>query len=299
VPGVVPVAVAATLKGVATGALTAAALAGVELAVEAALYDALVPEATKKEIKRRSDAIDAMKPAPGTTKAEILRRNFNADRARLGIPLIGSAEKSPLAPTGDIRIPPAPPTAVPASGFRLDGNAAALAAAAGLTTAATKLTVEQARAAAPTMMLKMPADATKAPATAVPAAGFRLDAGPERATKASPGDFSNPLAPGEGYRIPLPRPRPAEISAAPSVVLPDQTAEAAAAGHSFAKAFVDSFGEELLKAPALAAAVASQIIGHLTFSASPDVTPQAAGAGAPPAGGQNAHGLFSDYGIRP
>jgi hypothetical protein len=49
----------------------------------------------------------------------------------------------------------------------------------------------------------------------------------------------------------------------------------------------------------LAEAVANQIIGYLTFSASPDVTPQAGGGGKTGGGGDDAHGIFSDYGIRP
>jgi hypothetical protein len=216
--------------------------------VEKALYNALMPEKTKKEIKRRSDVIDAMKPAPGTTKAEILRRAANSDRQRQRI-----------APIGDF-------TFGADRNFRLDAG---------------------------------PNRSGFAPSGTLTSRDVRLGLPPAPSTTASPGDFSNPLVPTEGFRIPLPQPRPAEIGAAPSVALPDQTAEAAAAGHSLAKAFVDSFGTELSKAEGLAEAVANRIIGYLNFSASPDVTPQAGGGGNTGGGGNNAHGIFSDYGVRP
>jgi hypothetical protein len=163
------------IKGVLGGIATYA----IAYQVEAALYNALVSEKTKKEIKRRSDAIDAVKPKYRMSKADTLRIAFNADRARLGIPPIGSD------------------------------------------------------------------------------------------------------------------------AASPSVNFPDQRPEAAAAGHSLAKAFNESFGDELSKAEGLAKAVADRIIGYLNFGASPNITPSGADVWASGTGGVNANGIFSDPGVAP
>jgi hypothetical protein len=354
---------AAAGQAIATGivkSLVTGVVAGVvAYEIEAALYEALVPEATKKEIKRRSDAIDAMKPEPGTTKAEVLRQSFNSDRARLGIPLIGSdaadevgkrellgtnykptsafadldrlkelrrqqadldammltaKEKGGVFQNTRLRSLGATKARAEAEAKRIEDRLSGM----GVRPPAQPRPAEISAARIPPAPTTVPATGFRVPLpqpspaeisaarippapTTVPATGFRLDAGPDRAIKASPGDFSKPPAPTEGYRIPPPQPRPAEIGAAPISPPPIESREldAKAAGQAFGKAFREGAVEEVQAALSEVGVLVNKIIGVMTFSASPDVTPQAAGAGTPGAGGQNVHGIFSDYGIRP
>lgn len=95
-PGAPGGAPGSRLSSVARGALHGSIVAGSLYELSAAAFDAL-PEETKAEIRKRSDAIDAMKPGGRQSRSELLRGAFNADRARNGEPLLGE----PAAPQVD------------------------------------------------------------------------------------------------------------------------------------------------------------------------------------------------------
>jgi hypothetical protein len=172
------------IKGILGGIATYA----IAYQVESALYDALVPEKTKKEIKRRSDAIDDMKYNL-MSKAELQRRAFNSDRQRQRI-----------APIGD---------------FTLGSDR-----------------------------------------------GFRLDAGPNLA----------------GF---------------------DRAMDAQAAGVKFGAAFRQAVATELDGAVSDTHSTIDKIVGLMTFGASPNITPSAAGGGGGATGGLNTNGVHSDAGVSP
>lgn len=198
-------------------------------------------------------------------------------------------------------------------GFGLKSSAAALdVAAANLSAAALKL------GATPGASLTPPVPALSPWASAIPgaAAGMQLyQLQQEAAEKAktlphvpfSWGTFGRQMLglpgqqDGEGYRIPQPQPHPAEIGAAPisPPSIDSSELDAKAAGHSFGRAFREGAVEEVQAAVSDVGVLMNKIIAIMTFSASPDVTPQAAGSGKTGGGGNDAHGIFSDYGIRP
>jgi hypothetical protein len=110
-----------------------------------------------------------------------------------------------------------------------------------------------------------------------------------------------PPAPTEGYRIPLPRLRPEELGAAPisPPSIDSHELGARAAGASFGSAFRQGAMEELNNAVADARLAMDKIIAMMTFGASPNITPSAAGGKAGASGGLSANGIFSDPGVAP
>jgi hypothetical protein len=92
--GGVPGAVNGARKfAVARKLASALGVAGALYGVDQAVYDSLDPD-TKRAIEKREDGINSVAPSAGMSKADVLRRSFNSDRARLGIPPVGASVPS-------------------------------------------------------------------------------------------------------------------------------------------------------------------------------------------------------------
>lgn len=92
--------------GLIAGIMRVFSVAGLLYTIDQLIYANLSPE-TKKALKAKEDAINSVKPDEKTSKAEILRRAFDRERAMLGLPLVGRSSPltaTPLASTvGELR----------------------------------------------------------------------------------------------------------------------------------------------------------------------------------------------------